>query len=333
MYKIDIITDDKVVTIHDPYDEDVRVLSDTFTEEIGKIESLTFDISKHNPGFDAIKPVKTRVMAYNIKTSEVVFNGRVLTSKRGMDSSGDVKGTFTCEGAKGYLHDSEQKAFSYQGYVKEYVERVLKHGNSRVEPFKQFQLGICEIGSTFSYKTVSASGERVKLEVGDSATIINSATTYYDHSGNAVSIPSFVKGRLHTVKEYNATNDRYLLYYGSTPIAWVNAKDIYETEPKEVTTGETTTEKVEVRTQIELEVTDGMSTYDAIDLAIQEVGGYMIWEWVEGVNTLHLVKDYGEESKTAIELGINMMRIDESLDPTKVITRLRPIGNVRKDGA
>lgn len=334
MYRIDIINDDTPITVHDPSNEEVRVLSDDYAEEIGKVESLNFDVSNHNPGYLEAKPMKSRVLVYDMKNNKVFFNGRVLNRKRGMTSDGGIKAIIICEGALGFLHDSEQEALIYDGFVKELVERLLKRANERVEPYKQFQLGKCEVGSTFSFKTVSATGERLKLEIGDSATIINSATTYYDHNGNAVSIPNFVKGRLHTVAQYNATNDRYLLHFGNVPIAWVNSKDIYETEPKEATSTdiETTTEKVEVRTKIHVEITDGMSTYDAIELILNQTGGFMIWESIEGVNTLHLLNYYGEESKTAIELGVNLLSINESLDPSKVTTRLRPIGNVRKEG-
>ncbi|MHA3225678.1 hypothetical protein ACV7JQ_07010 [Globicatella sulfidifaciens] len=332
MYKFDIINDETITTIHDINNEQVRIISDTFTEEIGKISSISFSLTNQNPGFSAIKPMKSRIVIYNIDSGSVFFSGRILTSKKEMNDNGEVIKNYTCEGPLGMLHDSEQEAFSYQGYVKELAERLLKRHNERVEPYKQFVLGKCDIGSYLTNKSVSVTGGRTQLEVGDSATIINSATTYYDYTGNSVAIPNFVKGRLHTVKEYDQSKDRYLLYYGEVPIAWVNSSDIYETEPQIEIGEDTKIEKVEVRTQLEVDIKDGMSTYDAFDkLIIQHLGGFMIWESVEGVNTLHLVKEYGEESKTAIELGINLMSISENFDPTKVITRLRPIGNLRKE--
>lgn len=75
---------------------------------------------------------------------------------------------------------------------------------------------------------------------------------------------------------------------------------------------------------------DYPKTRDAIkDKLINELGGYLITEYKQdGPNMLDYVTDIGNDHKndTPIQLAVNMKSASLTIDPTKVITRVIPLG-------
>ena len=75
---------------------------------------------------------------------------------------------------------------------------------------------------------------------------------------------------------------------------------------------------------------DYPKTRDAIkDKLINELGGYLVTEYKQdGPNMLDYVTDIGNDHKndTPIQLAINMKSASLTIDPTKVITRVVPLG-------
>lgn len=75
---------------------------------------------------------------------------------------------------------------------------------------------------------------------------------------------------------------------------------------------------------------DYPKTRDAIkDKLINELGGYLVTEYKQdGPNILDYVTDIGNDHKndTPIQLAINMKSASLTIDPTKVITRVVPLG-------
>ena len=75
---------------------------------------------------------------------------------------------------------------------------------------------------------------------------------------------------------------------------------------------------------------DYPKTRDAIkDKLINELGGYLVTEYKpDGPNMLDYVTDIGNahKSDTPIQLAVNMKSASLTIDPTKVITRLVPLG-------
>lgn len=75
---------------------------------------------------------------------------------------------------------------------------------------------------------------------------------------------------------------------------------------------------------------DYPKTRDAIkDKLINELGGYLVTEYKpDGPNMLDYVTDIGNDHKsdTPIQLAVNMKSASLTIDPTKVITRLVPLG-------
>lgn len=75
---------------------------------------------------------------------------------------------------------------------------------------------------------------------------------------------------------------------------------------------------------------DYPKTRDAIkDKLINELGGYLVTEYKpDGPNMLDYVTDIGNDHKsdTPIQLAVNMQSASLTIDPTKVITRVIPLG-------
>lgn len=75
---------------------------------------------------------------------------------------------------------------------------------------------------------------------------------------------------------------------------------------------------------------DYPKTRDAIkDKLINELGGYLVTEYKQdGPNMLDYVTDIGNDHKndTPIQLAVNMQSASLTIDPTKVITRVIPLG-------
>ena len=75
---------------------------------------------------------------------------------------------------------------------------------------------------------------------------------------------------------------------------------------------------------------DYPKTRDAIkDKLINELGGYLVTEYKQdGPNILDYVTDIGNDHKndTPIQLAVNMQSASLTIDPTKVITRVIPLG-------
>nr|WP_225356456.1 phage tail protein [Limosilactobacillus mucosae] len=75
---------------------------------------------------------------------------------------------------------------------------------------------------------------------------------------------------------------------------------------------------------------DYPKTRDAIkDKLINELGGYLVTEYKpDGPNMLDYVTDIGKDHKsdTPIQLAVNMKSASLTIDPTKVITRVVPLG-------
>ncbi|QYA31970.1 phage tail spike protein [Macrococcus psychrotolerans] len=59
---------------------------------------------------------------------------------------------------------------------------------------------------------------------------------------------------------------------------------------------------------------------------VNKYGGVIIIEITESANIIHWYKDYAKEKSTKIALGENLQNIQYKIDPTDIITRLKPLG-------
>ena len=93
MYRVSIIdmgtaNADEVI-INDSYSNAaVPRITGTVKQGINSIDSFSFTIYYDNPGYNLIKPYRTLVKVYNIKTDKFEFIGRPITPSKQMEESG-----------------------------------------------------------------------------------------------------------------------------------------------------------------------------------------------------------------------------------------------------
>ncbi|QEA48080.1 hypothetical protein FGL80_07700 [Leuconostoc lactis] len=76
-------------------------------------------------------------------------------------------------------------------------------------------------------------------------------------------------------------------------------------------------------------IDDGSTTWDTIkDKLVSRLGGYIVVEYVNGVNYIDYLQDVGttHENDTPIKIATNMQSASVKIDPTEVITQLVPLG-------
>jgi hypothetical protein len=141
MYKVTIINDGKETVIHSPYVNDLKLAAGVIKKEINKTDSFDIGFYLNNPAYGKIKPFKTLINVFNLKTGQYDFEGRVLGPSKNMDSGGFFDESYECEGELGYLHDSQQKHREFRGSPLELLTDILNYHNSQVEDYKKFYVG------------------------------------------------------------------------------------------------------------------------------------------------------------------------------------------------
>ncbi len=118
----------------------------SISQEVGAINSFSFDIYPTNKGFDLIQSRKTIIRATNTLTGRVEFAGRVLLAEQKMSSSGLVSKTVTCESFLGYLYDSIQPYKAEALYtLNEFIDLVLSNHNAQTEADKHIFRGSVDV--------------------------------------------------------------------------------------------------------------------------------------------------------------------------------------------
>lgn len=135
MYKVYVKYGGVEYPLHEPLDDDVRIMDPVLTEEIGSAGSFVFQIYRGHPNYDKIRPCKSEVILY--QDGEAIFYGRVMKPEQGFDNVVAI----TCEGELTYLLDSIQRPFSYAGNISNYIGKLLEVHNGQVEAEKQIEKG------------------------------------------------------------------------------------------------------------------------------------------------------------------------------------------------
>jgi Prophage endopeptidase tail len=141
MYKVTITNDSVETVIHSQHVDGIKLPSGVIKKEINLIDSFNFSFFMDNPGYNKIKPLKTLISVFNMKTRVYEFEGRILGPSHNMESSGLHSSAYECEGELGYLHDSVQRHFEFQGEITELLTEILTYHNSQVEDYKKFEVG------------------------------------------------------------------------------------------------------------------------------------------------------------------------------------------------
>lgn len=135
MYKVYVKYGGAEYPLHEPLDDDVRIMDPVLTEEMGSAGSFAFRIYRGHPNFDKIGPCKSEIILY--QDDEAIFYGRVMKPEQ--DFNNVV--TITCEGDLTYLLDSVQRPFSFSGNISNYIGKILEVHNGQVEAEKRVEKG------------------------------------------------------------------------------------------------------------------------------------------------------------------------------------------------
>lgn len=137
--------------IYDSTLDDYAITSGEIELEINKSGSFTFSIYDDHPYFSHIQKMKTIVTVY--KRDRIIFRGRVITDALGFFK----EKTFTCEGELGFLLDTIQRPYTFQGTPADLLKQYIDTHNAQVEEAKQFEIGTITVTDPNDYITRSNS--------------------------------------------------------------------------------------------------------------------------------------------------------------------------------
>lgn len=136
MYTIKLID----TIIHD--ERTVFVGNPVLTRKLNKAGTLTFTITKDNPGYDRIKPRFTYIFVYRGESAEPLWTGVALTYSLNMYGDKEV----ICEGVLSMLNDVSCTVFSYDKdtlTVSEYFTELQPCHNEMARGEFRESFGVC----------------------------------------------------------------------------------------------------------------------------------------------------------------------------------------------
>lgn len=150
MYRVLIYENPEIdipIEIHSPYNNQLKVESDSLKPSINDIGSFEFTLYPDNPGWGHIKPLQTLIKVEDVKHGLFVFEGRVLAPTTEQTDERVLSESYLCEDEKGYLHDSVQswKKFTGKRTGEQLFREAIKVHNSQVEDYKKFTVGKIEM--------------------------------------------------------------------------------------------------------------------------------------------------------------------------------------------
>ncbi len=140
MYKI--FCDDTL--IYDSALEDFVITKGQITKEVNKSGSFVFSIPSKHEFYNMIQKMKSIITVY--KGEELIFRGRVINEA----ISFFKEKSFTCEGELGFLLDSIQRPFTFEGTPADLLNKIITEHNSQVEESKRFTVGTVTVSGNIS---------------------------------------------------------------------------------------------------------------------------------------------------------------------------------------
>lgn len=156
MYKVIIKNGSTETLIHYPTTEPdyPHILSLQMKESLSRAEELSFSVPFDNPGYGLIHGLNTKVRVYDTRDESVVFSGRVIPTKEGMDSSGKFINNITCEGAMNYLIDTNTRRWEFVNKTpSEILQYLLDQHNSKVDNSRKIYLGVIQVTQAITIST------------------------------------------------------------------------------------------------------------------------------------------------------------------------------------
>ena len=139
------------IILHDPWPGSRIKAVGRIRKAVNSIDALDLTLYPGNPGYDSLVPLLSKIYVYN-DDGDPVFIGRVLKPTGSMDSTGEIKRSFVCEGELGYLCDTVQK-YRTVGTTYYFFEKVLEQHNSQVTSDKQISLGTVTVSKGYHQRT------------------------------------------------------------------------------------------------------------------------------------------------------------------------------------
>lgn len=204
-----------------------------------------------------------------------------------------------------------------QGWV--WADEILE-AEIVVSGTKQTSSPVARMSTFSSPEPVYSDNSKVKISPN--------ATVYYVDSITTVGKPvaSEYRNFTLTIGKYVAATNRYALYDGKIPIAWVKHEDIVLVSAKVPVQQPTTSRPyVERERIIECSLSESDTTWDVLSRELLPYGELVVDEF-EGQNRISIVEDRGEYVDTPVGFGINILEFSESFNPTDIYTTLKPIG-------
>ncbi|MCB5235515.1 phage tail spike protein [Niallia circulans] len=189
MYIVSIINDNDSLVIHHPHFNEIKVQDGTIKKGINTVDSFSFSLLPHNPGYNEIFLRKTHVNVFNTKSNKYEFKGRALIPNDKMTSDGIFRKSFLCESKLGYLYDSRQRHGEYHNMtVAEFLQVILDNHNRQVESYKQIKLGVV---------TVTNSTDNVYRYLGYESTLDTIFDKLIDRLGGEIQLREDESGELY----------------------------------------------------------------------------------------------------------------------------------------
>ena len=152
MYKVTVLDGGIVYPLHIQGTDEVTLLEPELTMEMGCPGSFSFRILPMHPYYDKIHPLTSEIYVYQDEIE--LFRGRYAGSEEDFYRTGQI----TCEGDLAYLLDSQQRPYSHEGSITDFLTARLAAHNAGVEARKQFRLGKVGVVDSNNYINRSSSG-------------------------------------------------------------------------------------------------------------------------------------------------------------------------------
>lgn len=232
MYEVYLVNDDYTV-IHSSIPSESRLTKMELLREINTVGTFDFSFLPNNPANALLGFKDTRLRIIRLTDNEHIFEGYVNQYKGGITTDNKTEIAYSADEIIGVFRDSDQPEFSFTGKVSEFLKKLVENHNSQVEPWKQFQVGVCEL-DTYTVYPDSSTPVNVDLAVGDKATIKQTTKHIWHDDGRQLNIASSVLGVTHTIAAVGTTGwqeGKYRLRHPNTAwgiSGWIRREDIVE---------------------------------------------------------------------------------------------------------
>ena len=154
MYKVILINGSEETIVHYPTGDNTapHLLKMNLVENIGKASHFSFAIPFQNVGYNELFDLITLVKI--TRDSDIVFEGRVLTTTQNMTSSGEFYKDVIAESELAYFNDTRSRAWDIKNMnVNDFITKVIDNHNLHTTSDKQFTKGNIQVVGSITCTT------------------------------------------------------------------------------------------------------------------------------------------------------------------------------------